>query len=91
MENIKKKCKILGFGKFTDKETGELMIRILISVPSNREKYVGRMVPPALFFNYEDELKENLIYAIKNDLECEYTTTDDIVTGKTKVNQIIFN
>lgn len=86
-----KKCKILGFGEFTDKETGELMLRILISVTSNREKYYGRMVPPAIFFNYDEELKENLINSIKNENECEYTTTDDIVTGKTKVNHIIFN
>lgn len=91
MENIEKKCKILGFGEFTDKETGELMLRILISVPSNRKNYYGRMVPKAVFLNYDDEVKEKLIKSIDNDLECKYMTTDDIVTGLTKVIQIIFN
>ena len=89
MEN-KKECKVLGYGKYPDKETGEMMLRVLIGIKSDNEKYYGTMIAPAIFLKYDEQLEESLKYAIDNrDLvKAYYTTTDNIITGKTKVDAI---
>ena len=87
---MKKECKVLGFGKYPDKESGEMMIRVLISINSDHENYYGEMIPPAVFLKYDEELEKNLKFAIDNrdNAKVYYTTTDNIITGKTKVNAI---
>ena len=32
---MKKECYIIGFGSYSEKETGEMMLRILIGIKSN--------------------------------------------------------
>ncbi|HIT12250.1 MAG TPA: hypothetical protein IAB58_05610 [Candidatus Pelethosoma merdigallinarum] len=89
MEN-KKECKVFGYGKYPDKETGEMMLRVLIGIKSENEKYYGMMIAPAIFLKYDEQLEESLKYAIdnKNLTRTYYTTTDNIITGKTKVDAI---
>lgn len=89
MENLKE-CKILGYGTFSEKETGEMMLRILIGVNSTSEKYVGLMVAPPVFLKYNEELEKDLKDYIEGNYEkAYYKTTDNIITGKTKVVSII--
>ena len=83
-----KKCKIIGFGKVVTKEENKEMLRIIIGINSISENYYGTMVT-AVFLDYDKNLEKDLEFAIDNDIECEYTTTDNIMTGKTKVNKII--
>lgn len=90
MENSKE-CKIIGYGKYNDKETSEEMYRICIAVNSQRENYYGKAVVYA-FLPYDEILSNNLKNAI-NDSSCKvyYKTTDNIETGRTKVSELIFN
>lgn len=85
-----KECEIFGFGKFNDKETNEEMLRILIGVESNNEKYTGIMAT-TIFLPYDKNLEDDLEYARKNKKKASYETTDNIITGKTKVSKIIVN
>lgn len=87
---MKKECKVLGYHEVTIKETGELMYRICISVKGTKDKYVGNEAV-YVFLPIDEELKETLDYAIKNDCIAYYTTTDNIITGKTKVSNIILD
>lgn len=84
---MKKECKILGYHEVTIKESGEVMYRICISVESTKDKYVGNE-SIYVFLPIDDELKETLDYAIENNSTAYYTTTDNIITGKTKVSNI---
>lgn len=84
-----KQCTIIGFGKYEDKESKDEMLRIIIGVSSTSEKYTGTMVVP-VHLVYEKNLEENLKNAIETGEIVEYTTTDNIVTGKTRVNKLIF-
>lgn len=89
---MEKECIVLGFGDFENKETGEKMLRILLGIRSTNEKYKGIMVAPPVFLNYDEKLKNNLELYIEDNgenLEAFYTTTDNILTGKTKVSNII--
>ena len=82
----KKECKILGFGKCTLKETGEAKLRILIGVRSNNENYTGLMVAPPVFLDYNENLEKDLGKAVQDEnIQTYYTTTDNIISGKTKV------
>lgn len=83
-----KNCKIIGYGKITTKEDNKEMLRIIIGVDSISENYYGTMVT-TVFLDYDKELESNLKYAIDNNSKCEYETTDNILTGKTKVSKII--
>ena len=86
---MKKECKILGFQECTVKDTGELMLRICISIKSNRENYYGDE-STFIFLPLSEELKNKLKMAIDDeDTQAYYTTTDNIISGKTKVNNII--
>lgn len=86
---MKKECKILGFQECTVKDTGELMLRICMSVKSNRDNYYGDEAT-FIFLPLDEELKENLKLAIDDEeVNTYYTTTDNIISGKTKVNSII--
>ena len=85
----KKECKVLGFGKCVIKDTGEAMLRILIGVQSNNENYTGLMVAPPVFLSYNENLERDLSMAIRNEnIQTYYTTTDNIISGKTKVSSI---
>lgn len=86
---MKKECKILGFQECTVKDTGELMLRICMSIKSNRDNYYGDE-STFIFLPLDEELKENLKLAIDDkNVKTYYTTTDNIISGKTKVNNII--
>lgn len=84
-----KECKILGYQKCTIKDSQEEMLRICLAILSTRENYVG-MESTYIFLPYSDELKTNIDNYFRNDdLTAYYETTDNIVTGKTKVSKII--
>lgn len=87
IDHMDKECKILGYHEVTIKETGEVMYRICISLKSKKDKYVGNE-SLYVFLPINDELKETLNYAIENECIAHYTTTDNIITGKTKVSNI---
>ncbi len=85
-----KECKILGFGKFTSKDDNEEMLRILIGIKSDKENYKGMMIAPPVYLKYDQLLERQLNSAITNDsIKAKYETTDDIISGKTKVSKII--
>ena len=65
------------------------MLRIIIGVDSISENYVGTMVV-AVHMDYNKDLEEDLKKAIETGEIVEYTTTDNIVSGTTKVNKLIF-
>ena len=85
-----KKCKIIGYGKFEDKDSKKEMLRIVIGIPSNSENYTGTMVTIA-FLEYSDKLCNNLDKAINENLEMYYQTSDNIITGKTKITELELN
>lgn len=86
---MKKECKILGFQECTVKDTGELMLRICMSIKSNRDNYYGDE-STFIFLPLSEKLKSDLKLAIDDDsVSAYYTTTDNIISGKTKVNDII--
>ena len=82
-----KECKIIGYGKFKEKETQEDMFRIVIGIDSTSENYKGTMITTA-FLPYDQDLEDELDYAIKNNKKANYETTDNIITGKTKISKI---
>lgn len=82
-------CKILGYGSYTDKETGELKLRINISVDSIYENYYGQMLT-TVFLPQNDELESNLRNAIDQKLDCEYITKINIITKKADITGFIF-
>ena len=85
----KKECKIIGYGSYADKETGELKFRICMCVDGNNpEKYTGKVAVFA-FLSQTDELENKLKRAVINEnVKCYYTTEENIVTGKTRVSDI---
>ncbi len=85
----KKECTIIGFGKYKSKETNEEMLRIIIGIDSISENYTGTMVV-AVHLDYSGELEEQLKNAYELGEIVQYTTTDNIVTGKTRINKFIF-
>lgn len=85
----KKECTIIGFGKYKSKETNEEMLRIIIGIDSISENYTGTMVV-AVHLDYSSELEEQLNNAYETGEIVRYTTTDNIVTGKTRINKLIF-
>lgn len=85
-----KECKILGYGKFNEKETNNEMLRIVLGIDSNNENYKGTMVTTA-FLDYSKDLEDELNYAIDNNKMASYETTDNIITGKTKISKITVN
>ena len=82
-------CKILGYGSYTDKETGELKLRINISVDSIYENYYGQMLT-TVFLPQNDELESNLRNAIDQKLDIEYITKINIITKKADITGFIF-
>lgn len=82
-----KKCKIIGYGKFEEKETKEEMLRIVIGIPSISEKYIGIMTT-TVFLEYSNQLEDELKEAIDKNLEVYYQTSDNIITGKTKITKL---
>lgn len=82
-------CKILGYGSYTDKETGELKLRINISVDSIYENYYGQMLT-TVFLPQNDELESNLRNAIDQKLDIEYITKINIITKKADITGFKF-
>ena len=82
-----KKCKIIGYGKFEDKETKEEMLRIVIGIPSNNDKYIGTMTT-TVFLEYSEQLEHELNEALNLDSVVYYQTSDNIITGKTKITKL---
>ena len=84
-----KECKILGYQKCTIKDSQEEMLRICLAILSTRENYVGNE-STYIFLPFSNELKTKIDNYFRNDdLTAYYETTDNIVTGKTKVSKII--
>ena len=77
-------CKILGYGSYTDKETGELKLRINISVDSIYENYYGQLLT-TVFLPQNDELESDLRYAIDNKFNIEYITKINVITKKVEI------
>ena len=83
-------CKILGYGSYTDKETGELKLRINISVDSIYDNYYGQLLT-TVFLPQNDELESDLRYAIDNKLNIEYITKINVITKKVEIIGFKFN
>ena len=83
-------CKILGYGSYTDKETGELKLRINISVDSIYENYYGQLLT-TVFLPQNDELESDLRYVIDNKLNIEYITKINVITKKVEIIGFKFN
>lgn len=93
-EKNEKVCKVLGYKVYDEKDenkklTGNKMFRIIITIDPKIEDYYGE-TPVAVFLPYNEEFEKDLKKAIDNkNINCTYKTTDNIVTGKTKVTSII--
>lgn len=84
-----KQCKILGYQECVAKDTGEALIRICIVIDSKRENYYGKE-SLYIFLPNDSSLILDLKKAIDNPhTPVFYETTDNIVSGKTKVSKII--
>lgn len=77
-------CKIIGYGSYTDKETGELKLRINISVDSIYENYYGQLLT-TVFLPQNDELESDLRNAINQKIDVEYITKINVVTKKVEI------
>ena len=82
-----KKCKIIGYAACENKETKEELFRIVIGIPSISEKYKGTMTTTA-FLEKTNELEKTLDKAITNNIDVYYETSENIITGKTKITKI---
>lgn len=92
-ETNEKVCKVLGYKVYDEKDenqklTGNKMFRIIITIDPKIDNFYGE-TPVAVFLPYNEEFEKDLKKAINNDEKCYYKTTDNIVTGKTKVTSII--
>lgn len=86
-----KECKVIGYQECTIKDTHEEMLRICLQIKSSRENYVGDE-SVYIFLPNEEKLKSDIEkYLNKEYFKCTYETTDNIVTGKTKVSKLIFS
>lgn len=77
-------CKILGYGSYTDKETGELKLRINISVDSIYDNYYGQLLT-TVFLSQDDDLEFSLRSAINQKIDVEYITKINVVTKKVEI------
>lgn len=91
-----KECKILGYRPYDEKNelkqlTGKKMLRIIITIdsPEDSESY-GR-IPVPVYLDYNEEFEKDLKLAIDDDLPVKYTTEENILTGKTRVKNILIN
>lgn len=93
-ETNEKICKVLGYKIYDEKDenkklTGNKMLRIIITINPQVENFYGE-TPVVVFLPYNEEFEKDLKKAIDNkDTKCTYKTTDNIVTGTTKVTSII--
>ena len=86
-----KKCKILGYMPWNNKETHEELLRICISIKSDDDRYFGDKATYILL-SYNSELENRIKgYINKEYNNAYYKTTDDIISGKTKVTEIVIN
>lgn len=83
-----KECKILGYSKYKDKNSNEDMLRVVVGIPSNREKYIGNL-PINVFLKQTEDLLDLLNNAIRNNTEVCYQTKENIISGKTKITNFI--
>lgn len=89
MNENRKKCNVLGFKPYIDKNTQEEMVRIIITVVNDDEEYTG-LVPVCVFLKQENNILYNLKTAYFEKKECYYITKENIATGKTKVISMEF-
>lgn len=89
MNENKNKCKVLGFKQYTDKNSGEEMVRIIITVENDDEEYTG-LVPVCVFLKQENNILYNLKNAYNEKKDVYYKTRENIATGKTKVVSMEF-
>ena len=88
MNENTRKCKLIGFSKFAEKETGVMKLRVVVGIESISENYKGIMVVPAVFLDYTEQLYELLNKALNNECNIEYVTRENIITVKTKIVQL---
>lgn len=89
-ENLKE-CEILGYQQCTVKDSQEEMLRICMAIKSSREKFIGKE-SVYIFLPYSKFLETKLNdYVLGNpqNKTAYYRTTDNIITGKTKVSEIV--
>lgn len=69
-------CKILGFAKYTSKESGEDGLRINIAVPNDRNGYLGYVPLKTIYLNYNESLINLLTKAVTENkkLKIDYET-----------------
>ena len=90
-----KECKIIGFKPYDEKDenkklTGKKMLRIIITIDStNNDDYVGR-IPVPVYLEYNENLVYKLSETIKEDKTITYKTEENILTGKTRVSELVF-
>ncbi len=90
-----KNCKVLGYKAYDEKDnekklTGKKMLRVIITIESNEENgYIGR-IPVAVYFEYDQNLCIQLSKVINSEETIKYETSENILTGKTKVSKLIF-
>ena len=89
MNENKNKCNILGFKKYQDKNSGEEMVRIIITVENDDDEYTG-LVPVCVFLKQENNILYNLKNAYNEKKDVYYKTRENIATGKTKVVSMEF-
>lgn len=82
-----KTCTVIGYNDYIQKETNEKFLRILVGIDPKSDKFKGLSVI-LVYLPYTEELKQDLDLSIDNGLMCEYTTTDNILTGKTKISTL---
>ena len=84
------KCDIIGYSQVKIKDTGEEMFRICIAIDSTKENYIGKE-SLYIFLSNDDDLKYNLDNYLNGLLhKCYYETTNNILSGKTKVTKLVF-
>ncbi len=86
-----KECKVIGYQECIVKDSQEEMFRICITVKADDEKYRGEKAV-YIFLPKEEKLKIDLDnYLDKKYYKCTYETTDNIISGKTKVTKLNFS
>lgn len=89
-----KECKILGYRPYDEKDeekklTGKKMLRIIITIESPEDSETYGRIPVPVYLNYNEEFEKDLKNAIDDNLTVKYQTEENILTGKTRVKNII--
>ena len=82
-------CRIIGYKPCKNKETQENLLRIIIEVNSPDEKQIGNDCV-VCFLEDTEQLRNVLNDSREKGLQLYYETTDNIITGKTKIKNFHF-